>query len=295
MERIVKTQAELDAALADKSVDWIEIRSERGVWLTVTAYGFATVTASDSATVTASDSATVRASDSATVRAYGSATVRAYGSATVRAYGSATVRASDSATVRAYGSATVTASDFATVTASDSATVTACDSATVRAYGSATVTAYGSATVRATPKVAVHLHSASVKVSGGVVIDVSKPLTDPTDWADYHGVTVSKAGVATLYKAVRDNFQSYHGMSYAPGTKPSAPDWRDDDECGRGLHFSPSPTQALAYDDEATRFLAVGVKLADLRPLSGGTAKCKAPRVVRACVEVDIDGKPVSA
>jgi hypothetical protein len=39
----------------------------------------------------------------------------------------------------------------------------------------------------------------------------------------------------------------------------------------------------------------VGVRVADLVPIYGqdATAKCKAPRVVRACVEVDIDGKPV--
>lgn len=66
------------------------------------------------------------------------------------------------------------------------------------------------------------------------------------------------------------------------------------DKCGNGLHFSPSPTQALAYDLDATRFLAVGVDIATLRPLDGGTAKCKAPAVVRACVEVDIDGNEVT-
>jgi hypothetical protein len=82
---------------------------------------------------------------------------------------------------------------------------------------------------------------------------------------------------------------------YTPGSKPSAPDWRDDTNCGGGLHFSPTPMQAQAYAEDATRFLAVGVKVADLRPIPGGTAKCKAPRVVRACVEVDIDGKPVPA
>jgi hypothetical protein len=301
-ERTVTTQAELDAALADKTVDWIEIRSPRGVWLdvvssdsaTVTAYGSATVTASGSATVTASGSATVRAYGSATVRAYDSATVRASGSATVRASGSATVRAYDSATVRASGSATVTASGSATVTAYDSATVRAYDSATVRASGSATVRASGSATVRATPKCAVHLHSGYAKVKGGVLIDHTADLSDPADWCEYHGVTVTKAGIATLYKAANDAWTTDRGTDYSPGAKPTAPDWRDNNECGGGLHFSPSPIQALAYHEDATRFVAVGVKVADLRPIPGGTAKAKAPAVVRACVEVDIDGEPVA-
>jgi hypothetical protein len=309
-DRIVTTQAELDAALADGEVDWIEIRSPRGVWLEVTAYDSATVTASDSATVTAYDSATVTASDSATVRASGSATVTAYDSATVRASGSATVTASDSATVtasdsatvtasgsatvRAYGSATVRAYGSATVTASDSATVRASGSATVTAYDSATVTASDSATVRASAKTAVHLHSGYAKVSGGVLIDHTADLSNPADWCEYHGVKVSKAGVASVYKAVSDTFTTDRGFDYSPGKKPSAPDWRDDTECGGGLHFSPSPVQALAYFD-GTRFVEVGVKVAELRPIPGGTAKCKAPRVVRACREVDIDGKPVAS
>jgi hypothetical protein len=205
-ERIVTTQAELDAALADRAVDWVEIRSPYGVWLEVTASGSATVTA----------------------------------------------------------------------------------------YGSATVTAYDSATVRASPKTAVHLHSGYAKVKGGVLIDHTADLSDPIDWCEYHGVKVTKAGIATLFKAVTDAWTTPRGFDYSPGAKPKAPDWTTDNNCGGGLHFSPSPTQALAYHEEATRFVAVGVKVADLRPIPGGTAKAKAPSVVRACIEVDIDGKPVT-
>ena len=44
MTRIVTTQEELDKAVAD-GISWIEIRSKRGVWIEVTAYGSSTVTA----------------------------------------------------------------------------------------------------------------------------------------------------------------------------------------------------------------------------------------------------------
>ena len=47
---------------------------------------------------------------------------------------------------------------------------------------------------------------------------------------------------------------------------------------------------ALAYNREATRFVEVGIRVDELQPISGGTAKCKAPRVVRACVAVDEHG-----
>lgn len=106
---------------------------------------------------------------------------------------------------------------------------------------------------------------------------------------------VTKAGIATVYKAVDDGWSTGRGVDYSPGSKPAAPDWRDDNNCGGGLHFSPSPHQALTYHPDATRYVAVGVKVADLRPIPSGTAKCKAPRVVSACCEVDLDGNPIGA
>ncbi len=281
----VRTQEELDAALA-RGDERIDIRSEAGVRLAVWA--------SDSSTVRAYGSSTVWASGSSTVWAYGSATVRAYDSATVRASDSATVRASGSATVRAYDSATVWAYGSSTVWASDSATVRASDSATVRASGSATVWASGSATVTARARVAVHLHSGRAKVVGGVLIDHTREPGDAAAWCEYHGVTTAD-GIATLFKAVDDKWTTPRGTSYAPGSMPTADDWRDDAECGWGLHFSPSPIEALAYHPEATRFLAVGVAIETLRPIPGDTPKAKAPRVVVACREVDIDGCEVTA
>jgi hypothetical protein len=237
-ERVVKTQAELDQAVAD-GVEWIEIRSDRGVWIEV------------------------RACDSSTVRACGSSTVTACGSSTVTAYGSSTVRA--------YGSSTV------------------------RAYGSSTVTACGSSTVRAGSHTAVHLHSGRARIEGGVLIDhTAVDESIPATWASYHGAQTTE-DTTTVYKAVRADLRSQHGALYEIGSEVSCDDWRDTDECGNGLHFSPSPAQASAYDTEATRWLECTVKLSDLRPLTGSsTAKCKAPRAV-VVREVDIAGRPITA
>ena len=177
-----------------------------------------------------------------------------------------------------------------------SATVEAWDSATVRASDSATVRASGSATVEATPWVAIHLHSAAVKVTGGHIIDVAAlDLADPETWCAYHGVPVVD-GIATVHKAVDDSWSTDRGWDYSPGATPKAPDWRADNSCGHGLHFSPRPVQSREYYRQATRYVACGVALADLRPiLDGGAPKCKAPRVVTPCVEVTIDGKAVQA
>jgi len=209
---------------------------------------------------------------------------------------SATVSAWDSATVRAWGSATVSASGSATVSAWGSATVSASDSATVSASGSATVSAWGSATVRAGSHCAVHLHSGRCTVEGGVLIDHTQlDLKDPATWCAYHGVTVSD-GRATLYKALGDDLAS--GEGYRPTVWPTSgevccDDWRADNECGGGLHLSPTPEQSTAYRPGATRWLEVTVAVDSLRPICEGTPKCKAPSAV-VLREVDRVGRPCS-
>jgi hypothetical protein len=106
------------------------------------------------------------------------------------------------------------------ISASGSATVRASGSATVRAFDSATVSAYGSATVSASSLVAVHLHSASVHVSGGVVLDHTKVANfTALEWCEYNGVIVEN-GVATLYKAVNNEFTTDRGTDYSPGSLP---------------------------------------------------------------------------
>ena len=289
-EIIVKTQAELDAAIArddiSRNTHKIIIDSPAGIWITigddhgqdVRAYG----------------SATVEAWGSATVRAWGSATVEAWGSATVEASGSATVRASGSATVRAWGSATVEALGSATVEALGSATVRAYGSATVRASGSATVEASDSATVEAAPYVAVHLFSARATVTGGVVIDIaSLNQNDPRTWCELHGVTIDDDGNAHLYKAVDDNLTAGHSWTpttYAIGSDPRCNEWLNSNSCGFGLHICPTAWQARDHYSEATRYLEVTAPLDSIRPIDA--TKCKAP-TVHVLREVDLNMRPV--
>ena len=329
MSITVKTQAELDAAIAAGS-QGIIIDSPAGVWLsvggsaTVRAWGSSTVRASGSATVRASGSATVRAwgsatveasgsstvraSDSATVRAWGSATVEASGSSTVRAWDSATVeawdsstvRAWDSVTVRAWGSATVRAWDSSTVEAWGSSTVRAWGSATVRASGSATVRASGSATVEASPLVAVYLHSGRAVIHGGTLTDLTAITeTDPVTWCAVHGVAVTD-GVASLYKATDGDLtagHSYRMVRYDVGTEPTAPDFDARNECGGGLHLSPTTGQATIYRSDASWWVRVEVPVGEIVPipslLSGAVAKCKV-RTCRVVAEVDRDGREIA-
>ncbi len=164
----------------------------------------------------------------------------------------------------------------------------------MRASGSATVRAYDSATVEASSHVAIHLHSGYARVEGGVVIDhLAVDEQDPATWCAYHGVKVAE-GIATVFKAVGDEWTTDRGTDYSPGSTPDCPDWVANNSCGGGLHFSPTPTQSATYFRGATRYVAVGVELAELRPITdGGVAKCKAPRAATPCVEVDVFGRAV--
>ena len=205
----------------------------------------------------------------------GNGTFDAYDSATVHASGSATVRAYDSATVHAYGSATVTAS------------------------GSATVHAYGSATVTASKWVGV-IRAADCRatVTGGHLLQLPS-ISTAAEWCEFHGIEVTD-GVAVLFKAVGDDWCSANmtpagkRISYKPGSKPKAPDWDGGKaECGGGLHFSPSPHQALGFNTEATRFVGCPVRVDEIviHPDGMYPDKVKAPRC-GPCFEVDLDGSP---
>jgi hypothetical protein len=201
--------------------------------------------------------------------------------------GSAQVRAYDSAQVKAYGSAQVRAYDSAQVTA----------------YDSAQVTAYDSAQVTASRYVAVTRHagrSGTPVVEGGVLIDIPRPRT-ADEWCEVHGVEVTD-GVATLYKAVDDDYGTSYsraaGILYAPGTTPEAPDWDGGvAECGGGLHFVARPWEGLGFNGDATRFVACPVALVDIAVHEDASMpnKIKARRVCGPIVEVDQDGKAVTA
>src|SRR6185312_14168612 len=160
--------------------------------------------------------------------------------------------------------------------------------------GSYSAHAYHNAKINAAPLCAVFLHSSTADVSGGVILDHSNvDGMDGAAWCEYHGVKVSR-GVATVYKAVNDAWTTDRGTDYSPGKKPSCDDFRDNNACGGGLHFGPTPRHARVYFESATKFVAPGVRVSELRPITGGTAKCKVPRVVRACVEVNIDGEKIA-
>jgi hypothetical protein len=230
-----------------------------------------------------------QASGNATVEASGNATVEAYENATVRAYENATVRAYENATVRAYENATVRAYENATVEASGNATVEAYENATVRAYENATVRAYRNTSVTAGKYVAVHkMPDHTQTINGGVVIEV--PEIDTAEaWLDYYGVEPDSDGCIMVYKGVNDEHRSDNGATYTVGDYTKCDDWRDDDQCGGGLHFCATPFQTHRYTS-GRKYLACKVEVSKLKVISPDKLKAPICFVER---EVNIDGDPV--
>ena len=302
--RTVTTQTELDAALAD-AVDRIIIDSPSDTWLTITDSGSSHVTARGSSRVEAWGSSRVTAWGSSHVTARGSSRVTARGSSRVEARESSHVEAWESSHVAARESSRVTARESSHVTARASSRVEARESSTVTAWGSShvearessTVTAWESSHVTAGRYVAVHLHSATATVTGGVIIEIANlDLSDPTIWCDYHGVTVAD-GTAVVYKAVSPELtagQRHTQTTYTIGETVTATDWKPTTECGHGLHFGDTPRRALIYyqggDRTTARFLACEITVAGSVPLGD---KIKAPSC-RVLHEVDLDGEVIA-
>jgi hypothetical protein len=257
----------------------------------VVAGAHAIVEAVDDTSVVAMARAAVRARDRCRVRAMFSTRVNLRGDARAWVWGMAAAYAVERATVTAWGSANVFAGDSVTVEALETAVVTASGSATVRAFGSVMVRARGQAHVETTGGAAVMRHGPGPVVSGTTVTVATRPNT-AEEWCAWYGVPVED-GIAILYKAVDEDFNSYHGGSYVPGTAPVAEDWDEGErECGAGLHFSPRPTFALAAPQDDMRFVACPVRLEDVAFRADGLYpdKVKARGVCAPVYEVDEDG-----
>ncbi len=283
----VRTQKELDEALATPKWHEIVVCSPKDVWLKIRDSHGKNVEVLGDAMVTVSGDTRVTAFGDATVEVSGDATVTAFGDATVTAFGDATVSAVDHATVKALG--------YATVNACDDATVTAWDHATVKAWGRASVNAYGSATVKAGTCVTVHVHSKTVTRQGGVVIDLTAiDANDPETWCAMNLVEVDEDGQAHLYKALDADLNAGHDYrltQYPIGqVVDDTANWVDNNRCGGGLHVSPTPWMANSYYEEASRFVEVCCPVEELRPID--KAKAKAPRL-RVLREVTLDGSPI--
>ena len=196
--------------------------------------------------------------------------------------------------IQIVGSGVFSVSGSSQVRAYGSSQVTAYGSSQVRAYGSSQVRAYDSSQVTASKFVAITRHGTDTKVYGGIQRRLPE-ITTVKQWCEFYGVEI-KGGIAILYKTVRDDYKSAHGMEYKPGTTPVALDWDGGKaECGGGFHFSPWPYMALRFDQMGKKFIACPLLMKEIVIHKNAMypEKVKAPRVYQPCFEVDIDGEPI--
>ena len=271
----VRSQHELDAALADAAVDRVIIDSPKGVRIRITSDGGKLIWVTGEARID-------RVGGSARVdRVDGSARIDwVDGSAYIDWVGGS-ARIS-----RVGGSARISRMDgLARIDRVDG-------SARIdRASGVSVIHGVHGGTVNATsPFTTIYLYSGDATVTGGNVVDLREiDQSDPDIWCAMQGVDVAD-GHAVVFKAVNADLFSEHGTEYPIGQTATATDWRDDDSCGGGLHFGPTPRHARDYADRASRFLACRVPMSALRGITdGATAKCKA-QSCEVLHEVDLDG-----
>jgi hypothetical protein len=119
----------------------------------------------------------------------------------------------------------------------------------------------------------------------------------PEAWCQFFDVPIQPDGTVTLFKALNAGFKATRNdFEYLPGSCPVAPDWDPNRECGGGLHFSPTPRDALRFNPGARHFVACPILLSEIKThIFSGVfpEKVKAPRVSKPCFEVDIDGNPL--
>ena len=329
----VTNQAELDAVIKRAKAnpaDWFEVSidSPAGVWLDATLPGNSSAVLrgnssavlrgnsravlwenssavlwdnsravlwdSSSAVLWDNSSADLRDSSSADLWDSSRAVLWGSSRADLRDSSSAVLRDSSSAVLRGNSSADLWDNSSADLWDNSSADLRDNSSADLRDNSNGHV--YDEAKVTAAPHTSVHLHSKQATVKGGVLIDVSDlDLKDTKTWIDHGGVERVGRSSVILYKAVDANLRSARGHAYPIGEVVTCPDWTDTNDCGGGLHLSPSPAEARYYFDDATRFLRCEVAVKELRPIPGsGAAKAKA-RVVKVLGEVDRWGDPVAA
>jgi hypothetical protein len=153
---------------------------------------------------------------------------------------------------------------------------------------------YGSPHITATPSVQVSvLRGTSTIVGTTQIFRVTEDT--PEAWCQFYDVPIQEDGTVILYKALNEDYKATRNdFEYLPGSCPVAPDWDPEIECGGGLHFSPNPIEALAFNPWARHLVACPILLSEIKThiLSGVIPeKVKAPRVFKPCYEVDSEGK----
>ncbi len=260
----------------------------------VVACGNSSVEALENSSVVARGDSSVVALENSSVEACGKSSVVACGNSSVVARGNSSVVAWEKSSVVACGNSSVEAWGKSSVVAWGNSSVEARGNSSVEAWGNVFIRLFSAIKIKASAHVVILKHGKAKSIKGGIKLNAYIPKT-PKEWCEFYGAKVRR-GVAILFKALDNEFNSRWSMNYSPGTTPEAPDWNGEQECGGGLHFSPCPSMAKYFNSSARKFVACHVKLDEIaiHPDGKYPEKCKAKRVYKPCYEVDIQGNAIA-
>ncbi len=176
--------------------------------------------------------------------------------------------------VEAWGSSHVVARGSSHVVAWESSHVEAWGSSHVVAWAAASLSLFGvDVKAKASSKVVVQLHRQAT-CDGGVQVSIDQPAT-PAEWCEWHGVEIVN-NHAVLFKGLDSDFSSSYGANYTPGTMTKASDWDGGtQECGKGLHFSPTASATKGFASNARKFVACLVPLDQIAVHPNGASPSK--------------------
>ncbi len=246
MEIIVKTQAELDAAVAAEYTEFSYIFIHGG---------------------TRFDRLVVRARPK-------NAVVVASGSSSVVAWGSSSVVARESSRVEAWGSSSVEAWESSSVVARGSSSVVARESSSVEARGAASVHVHSDAAKVSLFGFAVGILLVKTllvlkKVKTATIVR-PKLATGVAAWLEGQGV-VPTGKTVVLFKRVSKDWKTQEGTSretsWAPGTTQVHPAWGPtEEECNGGKFHACSRAYFCDEfrDKRDDRYVAIEIAVKDL-------------------------------
>ena len=193
--------------------------------------------------------------------------------------------------VVARGQSHVEAGEQSHVVAGEQSHVVARGQSHVEARGQSHVEAgEQSHVVAISPYVSILAESKDTLLTGGYILG-NKVLT-AKEWLSACNVTI-KSGKVILYKRIDEDWTSQKGVSYTIGGITTAPDWdvTSKDECGKGLHFCPTPAQTNIFRENGI-YIACEVFVKDIASLPA-FAECPDKIRARACkvlYQVDENG-----
>jgi hypothetical protein len=284
-EIIIKTQDELDK-LPDKFEKYTQIIIQGGNYCN----RIIIKVARGNSSVEARGNSSVEAWGNSSVEAWGNSSVVAWGNSSVVARGNSSVVAWENSSVVARGNSSVVARGNSSVEAWENSSVVAWENSSVEAWGNSSVKVFSEycnikKALQETVIIYIDTKGKPKKVSktASVIFKKTAKYTKKDFLEIYENNKADKEHIY-LYKSVnpKTNCDFYTGKIKYEGIV-KCPDWKSnkEQECGSGLHLSPTPELALRYNQGKILKCKVAIKDFVVYPYNIDKVRCKKIEVIK--------------